>query len=931
MRTFRKRTGKFDGGLWGARRKHAEKIMFYKSEEFYRNLIAQVKDYAIFTTDPRGVITTWNEGCKNVLGYDRDEFIGQHIKMLFTPEAVASGIADKEEEIAVKEGSASDDHWMMRKGGEQFWASGITTAVRDEAGNLTGFIKVMRDLTERKQLEEELRQSRTYLGLLIESLPQLVWTSNPDGECDYLSSQWVRYTGIPESEQFGLGWLNQLYPNDRETTIAAWNRAVKEKKIFDTEHRIRGADGNYRWFKTRAVPLLSEEGDIIKWFGTHTDIEDQKRVEALLRENEGRLLVERDFSNEIIDTLPGVFYLFDRQGKFLRWNKNLEEITGHSGDEIAQMAPLEFIVEEDRPAVERKIEEVFVSGEANIEARLLTKNGLGVPHFFTGRRIMIDGQPHLIGNGVDVSERRRGEEASAYLAAIVESSDDAIISTDLQGNIKSWNKGAERVFGYTAAETIGKPVTMLHPPERWNEEPRILELIRMGDRIDHYETIRRRKDGIDIDISLTVSPILNHVGDVIGASKTSRDITWRKRAEEEREQLLTSERDSRSEAEEANRLKDEFLATISHELRSPLNAILGWARLLREPDMRWDQMERALETIERNAQAQARLIEDLLDVSRIVSGKLSIQMRPVTLNSTIQSAVADLRLAAESKGIDLRLTEDEEIKLIGDADRLQQVVWNLLSNAIKFTPEGGRVEVGLKRGGERAELRVSDTGRGISPEFLPHVFDRFRQATRADARSRAGLGLGLAIVRHIVEAHGGNVTAESAGVGLGATFVCILPLVGAEQEVVPAIERQLAQLKIKATSSLRGIKVLVVDDDEDAREMLEAALNSYGAEVITAAGALKALDALASEEIDVLVSDINMPEVDGYELIRRVRAMKPEQGGRIPAVALTAYARAEDRLRALKSGYQTHMPKPVEPAELEVVVATLAKSFKGRD
>jgi PAS domain S-box-containing protein len=905
--------------------------MFYESEEFYRNLIAQVKDYAIFTTDPRGVITTWNEGCKNVLGYDRDEFIGQHIKMLFTPGAVASGSADKEVEVAAEEGSASDDRWMTRKDGERFWASGITTGVRDEDGNLTGFIKVMRDLTERKQLEEELRQSRTYLGLLIESLPQMVWTCRPDGECDYLSSQWVRYTGIPESEQFGLGWLDQLYPNDREMTITTWNQAVKEKKIFDTEHRIRGADGNYRWFKTRAVPLLSEEGDIIKWFGTHTDIEDQKRVESLLRENEERLLVERDFSNEIIDTLPGVFYLFDQQDKFLRWNKNLEEITGHSGDEIALMAPLEFIVEENRPAVERKIEEVFVHGEANIEAQLLTKNGLGVPYFFTGRRIVIDGKPHLIGNGVDVTERRRGEETAAYLAAIVESSDDAIISADLQGNIRSWNKGAERLYGYAAAEVIGKPVSMLLPPERWDEEMRILELIRRGDRIEHYETIRRRKDGADIDISLTVSPILNHAGDVIGASKTSRDITWRKRAEEEREQLLASERDSRSEAEEANRLKDEFLATISHELRSPLNAILGWARLLREPDMRGDQMERALETIERNAQAQARLIEDLLDVSRIVSGKLSIQMRPVTLNSTIQSAVADLRLAAESKGIDLRLTEDEEIKLIGDADRLQQVVWNLLSNAIKFTPEGGRVEVGLKRVGERAELRVSDTGRGISPEFLPHVFDRFRQATRTDARSRAGLGLGLAIVRHIVEAHGGNVTAESAGFGLGATFVCKLPLVGVEQEVVPAIERQQAQLKVKATSSLRGIKVLVVDDDEDAREMLEAALNSYGAEVITAAGALKALDALASEKIDVLVSDINMPEIDGYELIRRVRAMKPEQGGRIPAVALTAYARAEDRLRALKSGYQTHMPKPVEPAELEVVVATLAKSFKGRD
>jgi PAS domain S-box-containing protein len=931
MRTFRKRTGKFDGESQGSRRANAEKVMIYEGEEFYRNLIAQVKDYAIFTADPNGVITTWNEGCKNVLGYDRDEFIGQHIKMLFTPEGVASGAADKELEIAVKEGSASNDRWLSRRDGERFWASGITTGVRDEAGDLIGFTKVLRDLTERKRHEEQLRESQLYLRLLTETLPQMVWSCRADGECDYLSPQWVSYTGIPESEQLGFGWLNQLHPDDQGRALKAWTSAVKAIDTYDMEVRIRGEDGNYRWFKSRALPLQTEEGAVIKWFGTSTDIEDHKRVEALLRGNEERLRTERDFSYDIIDTLPGVFYLFDRQGKFMRWNKNLGDITGHSDDEIALMAPLEFIVEEDRPAVERKIEEVFVSGEANIEARLLTQNGLGVPYFFTGRRIVIDGHPHLIGNGVDVSERKRGEEAVAYLAAIVESSDDAIISTDLQGTIKSWNKGAERVYGYTTAEAIGKPVTMLLPPERLNEEPQILELIRIGNRIDHYETVRRRKDGTDIDISLTVSPILNHAGDVIGASKTSRDITWRKRAEEEREQLLAMERDSRSEAEEANRLKDEFLATISHELRSPLNAILGWSRLLREPDMRGDQMERALETIERNAQAQARLIEDLLDVSRIVSGKLSIQMRPVTLNSTVQGAVADLRLAAEAKGIDLRLTEDEEIKLIGDADRLQQVVWNLLSNAIKFTPEGGRVEVGLKRVGERAELWVRDTGRGISPEFLPYVFDRFRQATRTDARSRAGLGLGLTIVRHIVEAHGGSVTAESAGVGLGATLVCKLPLVGAGQEVVPAIDRQQAQLKVKATSSLKGIKVLVVDDDDDAREMLVAALNSYGAEVITAAGALKALDALASEKIDVLVSDINMPEIDGYELIRRVRAMKPEQGGRIPAVALTAYARAEDRLRALKSGYQTHMPKPVEPAELEVVVATLAKSFKGRD
>jgi PAS domain S-box-containing protein len=1031
--------------------------MSFEGEEFYRSLIAQVKDYAIFTTDSRGVINTWNEGCKNVLGYDRDEFIGQHIKMLFPPEAVASGAADQEMKVAIEQGSASNDRWMMRKGEERLWCSGITTAVRDGGGNLIGFVKVMRDLTERKRLEERLRQSQLYLSLLIENLPQLVWTGRPDGECDYLSPQWVRYTGIPESEQLGFGWLNQLHPNDRQPTMTAWNRAVEEKSAFDVEYRVRAANGNYRWFKARALPLQTAEGEVFKWFGACTDIEDQKRVEALLRESEDRLRTERDFTNEIIDGMPGVFYICDRRGKFLRWNKNLEEITGRSGAEIASMALLELIAEEDWATVERRFEEVFAHGEANIEAQLLTKNGLGVPHFFTGRRAVIDGRPHLVCNGVDVTERRRGEEAAAYLAAIVESSDDAIISADLEGTIKSWNRGAERLYGYMAPEVIGRPMTMMIVPrDRESEESRILERIKKGERISHYETVRRRKDGTEVEVSLTVSPILGQGGDVIGISKTARDIserkraeealresrerfralveataqvvwaaapngeavedspswraftgqtyeqwrgwgwldtvhpddreglaelwrqsvaeksvvnveyrirhvsgewrwtavravpilnpdgsmhgwvgmnadvTERKRAEEERLLLLASERGARSEAEEANRSKDEFLATVSHELRSPLNAILGWARLLRDPGVRAGQLERALEIVERNAQAQARLIEDLLDVSRIVSGKLSLQMRPFILNSVTRGAVADLRPAAEARGVDLRLTEGEDLHLIGDADRLQQVVWNLLSNAIKFTPEGGQTEVELKRVGERAELRVRDTGRGISPEFLPHVFDRFQQFTRADASGRAGLGLGLAIVRHIVEAHGGSVTAESPGVGQGATFICKFPLTGVEQEVIPAVERRQEQLEVGAGRPLSGVRALVVDDDPDARDMLKATLNNYGAEVTTAAAAPQALDILASERIDVLVSDINMPGMDGYEFIRRVRAMKPEQGGRVPAVALTAYARPEDRLRALQSGYQIHVPKPVDPAELGAVVAMLIKGVKGR-
>ncbi|HKQ73212.1 MAG TPA: PAS domain S-box protein [Blastocatellia bacterium] len=903
--------------------------MFSESEEFYHHLIAQVKDYAIFTTDRHGVITTWNEGCKNVLGYDRDEFIGRRIMMLFPPEVVASGAAEKEMETAAEKGSASDDRWLVRKGGERFWASGITTGVRNEVGNLTGFTKVLRDLTERKQYEERLHESQLFFRMLAESLPQLVWTCRGDGECDYLSPQWVGYTGVPETEQFGYGWLNQLHPDDREQTIADWKRTVKKNDVFDVEYRIRGADGAYRWFKTRALPLHRADGEVVKWFGTSTDIEDQKIIEASLRLSEERLRAERDFSDKTVDSLPGVFYLFDQQGKFLRWNKNLENITGYTAEEIVGLTPLDLIPEEDRTAVERKFGEVFDQGEASIELRLRTKGGRFIPYLFRGKRIVIDGRPCLIGNGVDISVIKRGEEAAAYLAAIVESSDDAIIGTDLKGTINSWNRGAERLYGYTANETIGNPVTMLLPPMRKDEQPRIFELLAKGERIDHYETIRRRKDGTDIDVSLTVSPIQNQAGDIIGASKTARDITERKRADQEREQYLARESEARAEAEAANRLKDEFLATVSHELRSPLNVILGWARLISETNPGEEQLEHGLEIIERNAQAQARLIEDLLDVSRIVSGKLSVQTRPVLLNQIIEGVVNGIRPSAEAKGIDLRLAQrGPEIGIIGDADRLQQVVWNLLSNAIKFTPDGGRIKVKLESVDAHVELRVSDTGRGISPEFLPHVFDRFRQAYRTDAGARAGLGLGLTIVRYIVEAHGGTVRAESPGIGQGATFTVLLPMAPSISAPIPAIERQQLRLKAGKLPSLSGVRVLVVDDDEDARDVLSAVLENYGAEVTTAVGANQALEILASEKFDVLVSDINMPGIDGYDLIQRVRAMKPEQGGRIPAVALTAYARAEDRVQALQSGFQMHVPKPIEPAELEVVVATLAKSFK---
>ena len=394
----------------------------------------------------------------------------------------------------------------------------------------------------------------------------------------------------------------------------------------------------------------------------------------------------------------------------------------------------------------------------------------------------------------------------------------------------------------------------------------------------------------------------------------------RKRAEEE-------VRAAYEEARAANRAKDEFLATLSHELRTPLSAIVGWTHMLRSGQLDSATATRAIETIDRNARVQTQLISDILDVSRIVSGKLHLDVRPIELASAITSALDTVRPSADAKGLTLESAlEPAAMPVSADPDRLQQVVWNLLANAIKFTPRGGRVELRLRRANSHAEIVIQDTGPGIPRAFLPHVFERFRQADGSSTRAHGGLGLGLAIVRHLVEAHGGTVHADSPGEGKGSVFTVRLPIMGHEPATaVPAPEATEARVESLArTMDLEGIRVLVVDDEADTREMVAAILKSQGAEVEAATSAAEAVAALPSVRPHILVSDVEMPGEDGYELIRRVRRLSPEEGGRIPAAALTAYARPEDRMRALMAGFQIHVPKPVQPAELVAVVASLA-------
>ena len=435
--------------------------------------------------------------------------------------------------------------------------------------------------------------------------------------------------------------------------------------------------------------------------------------------------------------------------------------------------------------------------------------------------------------------------------------------------------------------------------------------------------------------AVRISP-LSHDARIIGTLTIIEDVTERVAREaelqaqiEERSRLLSSEKLARSEAERANRLKDEFLATISHELRNPLNAILGWAHMMRLGKLTPANAERAVETIYRNAKSQAQLVADLLDVSRIISGKLRLDVRTVDLISITNAAIDSIRPAVDAKGIRLQTMLDPAAGPIsGDADRLQQIVWNLLTNAVKFTPKGGRIQVKVQRVDSHVEVVISDSGVGISKEFLPYVFDRFRQADASTTRIHGGLGLGLSIVHQLVDLHGGSASVQSEGEGKGATFTITLPFVGVISATPEAESDLLAQsddvISLDGLPSLKGLKVLVVDDEADTRELIGEVLRECGSEVITSRSVAEALVALEQHKPDILISDLGMPDEDGYSLISQIRALPSERGGQIPAAALTAYARAEDRMRVLRSGFQFHLPKPVDSAELVTVVASLA-------
>ncbi len=501
-------------------------------------------------------------------------------------------------------------------------------------------------------------------------------------------------------------------------------------------------------------------------------------------------------------------------------------------------------------------------------------------------------------------------------------SSEAISMVDPKGHYIEQNAAHANLLGYTDAEIYGQTPAIHMGKETFEQV--LSELAAAGEYRGEFEG--RRRDGQVLDIELTAFAVRDSSGEILGYVGIKRDITERRQSEQERADLLKRERAARADAEQANRLKDEFLATLSHELRTPLNAVIGWSRMLKSGRLDQESANHALQVIERNAWAQKQIIEDILDVSRVITGKLQLKVAPLDLVTVVDGALDAVRPAMEAKEIRIETIIDAGLRMIsGDRDRLQQVIWNLLSNAAKFTSPGGKVEIRVSETATHVLIQVGDSGPGIGTDFLPHVFERFRQGDGSTTRTHGGLGLGLAIVRHLVELHGGIITADNRPNESGAIFTVRLPL--PTGELKPEILEQASSSfheSVVENANLEGLNLIVVDDENDALDLIAMELTQHGAHVKSFSSAIEALAALEQNDFDVLIADIGMPGMDGYELMRKVRRSEAGKQKRLPAVALTAYARVQDRMRAILAGYNTHVPKPVEAHELITIVASLA-------
>lgn len=1148
--------------LNAARQKAENKLL--RSQESLRLLVEGVKDYAIFTLDPNGYVVSWNEGAERIKGYQASEILGQHFDRFYTAEDIAQGKPEQVLQVAATEGRFEEEGWRVRKDGSLLWADVVLTALRDEAGNLSGFSKLTREVTDRKRTESELRSSIKQLSDINFALDRssIVAKTDRHGIINYVNDTFCEISKYSRDELIGQDHrILNSGEHPKEFFRNLW-ATISSGQVWKGEIKNRGKDGSYYWVDTVIVPFLDERGKPFQYLAIRTDITERKQTEEHLRVRNSQQeaiahLGQRALAGSNLDTLMDetvtliaqtleVEYckvlelLPDGKAVFLRAGVGWQEgLVGHATVSTGIDSQAGYTLLSNQPVIVEDLRtETRFSGPA-----LLHNHGV-----ISGMSVIIAGQNRpwgVLGTHATRSRKFTKDDINFFQAAAnilaeaiqrqqaesalretearyrrwIDSNTIGVVVTNFSGNISEVNDAFVEIVGYTRQELLEGKVNWqnITPPEYLPLDEQAIEQLHTSGVCTPFEKEFIRSDGSRISVLIGITRLAADKDDCLGFAI---DISDRKRAEVERTKLLARERAARTlaeaaalrverlqavtdaaiaplslddllhgllgrivqilqadtaaillmdteshslvvkaakgleeevriqvripighgfagriaaerkplfieqdaytqvyspllrekkiqsiigaplliedrvlgvvhvgtlerrqfshddlyllqlvaerfavaidranlyeaeqkarqQAESANRLKDEFLAIVSHELRTPLNSILGWSQMLLTRNLNEALTKKALETIERNAKQQVMLINDILDVSRIIRGKIRLSMQPVNLLRIIEEAIETIKPAAEAKGIQVESALDPMVgEVKGDPDRLQQIVGNLLSNAVKFTAEGGSVVVRLQKlpttdlrwqiEEEKlqssnfnlqseisyAQIQVSDNGKGISADFLSHVFEGFRQEDSSITRVEGGLGLGLTIVRRLVELHGGTVQAFSEGEGKGSTFTVNLPIAAArDSQLVPLIVRN--GEKFNNLWAIDGLRVLVVDDDVDTCDLIATVLTQYGAQVRAVYSASEAMEAIEQLKPDVLVSDIGMPEEDGYALIRKVRQMEAEKGGKIRAIALTAFARDEDRWKAIQAGFQMHVAKPVEPAKLATVVAAL--------
>jgi PAS domain S-box-containing protein len=1100
-----------------------------ESRERLATILASIGD-AVIATDLDGRVTFMNGIARSLTGWSDEEARGKPIQQLFklvdegshNPENLAARVLLED----MPAGSRRPAMLIARDGSE-VPVEENSSAIKNGSGGTTGVVLVFRDISQRKKIEQALREKEERFRTMADTTPVMLWLAGDDGLYNFFNQSWLEFTGRAMEQETGYGWTDGIHPDDLRRYLDAYASALETRTGFTVEYHLKRFDGEYRWVLSSGVPRYTKEGEFIGFAGSCLDIGDRKQAEEAARslasivESSEDAIIGKRLDGAIVswnasaerifgypaDEVKGkhisiltpedrreeLTIIFDRlragesiphletvrrtkDGRFIDVALTISptrdavgEVTGAStiARDITDRKRAELErslmaaqIENERQRLNKVVANVpgvvweawgepdhasqkidFVSEHVEKMLGYATDDWVSTPNFWLsivhpddyeraaqeaaaiyasrkggtssfrwvakdGREVWVESQSVVVcddsetplglrGVTMDITDRKRAEDAQRFLAeasGLLASSLDyettlASVAKLAVPNLADWcvvhivgDNGRLRqlavVHSDPAKEEAARKLQQRYPvdpesalgvpnvlrtgrsefyplvnQERLVEVARNEEVARLLRQLDLKSimivplTARNRTlgaitlataesnrvyDTSDLALGEDVAHRIALAVDNARLYREAQDaVTAREDVLRIRDELLRREHVAREEAETANRSKDEFLATVSHELRTPLNAILGWAHMLRASTLDETTQRRALETIERNAKSQAQLIEDILDVSRIVTGKLRLDVRPVDLDGVIEAAIDAMRPAAEAKGIRIETILDPRAGPIsGDPNRLQQVIWNLISNAVKFTDKGGRVQVQLTRVSSHVEIVVSDTGQGIDAEFMPYVFDRFRQADATSTRRHGGLGLGLAIVRHLVEMHGGSVNASSDGESKGATFTVKLPLIVArveQRDLERAHPAPAGTISDGPSARLDGVRVMVVDDEPDTREMLRIMIGDLGAVVKLCASSEEAMRILSEWRPDIIVSDIEMPDEDGYELIRKVRRAEANGGRRrVPAIALTAYGRVEDRVRALSAGYQMHIAKPAEPTELAAVIASLA-------